>query len=146
MTPQAARTGRLTLDVRVANAPGDAMAITVPITVSTAAPLPVVAVPSGFGAGRDAFVTAIYVDGLARLPEPSGLRFWSGRLAAGVSPQVVGAAIYGSSEHQALARQGLAPPVGLSRALADGLQSARRASPAARSSGRLVGRYRVMQG
>ena len=44
---------------------------------------PTVTPPSGFGPGRDAFVTTLYREILDRPAEPRGLRFWARRLAAG---------------------------------------------------------------
>jgi hypothetical protein len=57
---------------------------------------------SGFGAALDAFVTTLYLEDLGRLPEPSGLRFWSGLLAAGVKPQTVALAIWGAAARFAI--------------------------------------------
>ena len=45
-------------------------------------------------------MTFLHGEELGRLPEPDGLRFWSGRMAAGVKPQAVACAISHSSEHR----------------------------------------------
>ena len=57
---------------------------------------------------------------LNRRPEPSGLRFWSGRLAAHVSSRTVAGAIWRSSEHRALVHQSLAPSIDLRNSEAPG--------------------------
>jgi hypothetical protein len=83
---------------------------------------------SGFGAGRDAFVTTLYLEQLGRLPEPSGLWFWSGRLALGVRPASVAASIWASSEHRLLQQQGRAPHISLAQSYADALRAGRLAA------------------
>jgi hypothetical protein len=96
--------------------------------ISNVPPPPVTPPPppsgSGFGAGRDAFVTTLYRDILGRAPEALGLRFWSGVLAAGVRPSVVAVAIWDSAEHRRLLRLRLAPHFPLAAAYADALQAA----------------------
>jgi hypothetical protein len=79
--------------------------------------------PSGFGTGRDAFVISLYGDDLGRLPEPSGLRFWSGVLAKSVKPKTVAVAIWNSSEHRTLVNQHLVPPISFLRSYADALRT-----------------------
>ena len=78
---------------------GDYLAI-IPAAGIPAPPVVPTPVPvaSGFGPSRDAFVTALYRELLGRSPEPSGLRFWAARLAAGVSPMSVARAIATSTE------------------------------------------------
>ena len=78
---------------------------------------------SGFGRGRDAFVTTLYGEQLGRVPEPAGLRYWSGRLAAGMRPRSVASRIWTSREHHILSRQHLAPPVGLKQSFLDALRA-----------------------
>jgi Domain of unknown function (DUF4214) len=84
--------------------------------------------PSGFGAARDAFVITLYREILNRQPEPSGLRFWSGLLAARTDPRTVAGAIWRSSEHRTLVRQHIAPSIGLRQAFSDALLSGRQAT------------------
>ena len=84
--------------------------------------------PSGFGPGRDAFVSTLYGEQLDRLPEPHGLRYWSGKLAAGMRPQTAAFAIWRSPEHRALVRQQLAPPITLGHSFRDALRAGRRAA------------------
>jgi len=60
---------------------------------------PVVA--SGFGAGRDAFVDALYPAILGRNPTQSEEDYWAGELASGVKPNVVATLIWRSPEHRA---------------------------------------------
>ena len=79
--------------------------------------------PSGSGTGRDAFVTTLYVENLGRLPEPSGLRYWSGLLAVGVKPKTVARAIWGSPEHHFREARGLVHPISFARTLADALRA-----------------------
>jgi uncharacterized repeat protein (TIGR01451 family) len=99
------------------------------LTFTTMAKLtPLVPPPSGFGAGRDAFVITLYVEILGREPEASGLRFWSGLLAAGARPRDVAVAIWNSPEHLALLLEGQAPIFGLLEALSDALGAAFRAT------------------
>jgi len=88
---------------------------------------------SGFGAGRDAFVTTLYLEALGRLPEPSGLRFWSGVLDKGVRPKTVAAAIWKSPEHRSLVRQHLAPGIPFRRSHFDALFAGRQAARLHRS-------------
>jgi probable HAF family extracellular repeat protein len=68
---------------------------------------------SGFGPGRDAFVTSLYTQQLDRWPEPQGLRYWARGLATGWTPWTVAEAIWKSSEHRARQRQHLSPIRGL---------------------------------
>ena len=62
--------------------------------------------PSGFGPGRDAFVTSLYSDVLGRSPEPAGLSFWSKQLASKVRPKTVARAFWASRERQILLSEG----------------------------------------
>jgi hypothetical protein len=89
-----------------------------PAPPSTPTPTPV----SGFGAGRDAFVTTLYAEILGRPPEQSALLFWSGTLASGVKPQVVAQAIFASAEHQSLLKLHLVPTISFQRAFDHALQ------------------------
>jgi hypothetical protein len=102
--------------------PPDSGPIAVPVT-----PMPPT-LSSGFGAGRDAFVTALYRLHHGRDPEPAGLRFWSGRLARGIKPVAVARAIRSSREHAVAVREGLLRPVGLRRSYAQAMQAGRRAA------------------
>lgn len=83
---------------------------------------------SGFGVGRDAFVSRLYRDDLGRSPEPSGLRFWSGVLASGVKPKTVALAIWRSPEHRTLVNQHMIPPITFQRSYADALLAGRMAA------------------
>jgi hypothetical protein len=83
---------------------------------------------SGFGAGRDAFVTTLYREDLDRAPEPLGLRFWSRALASRAAPKSVARAIWSSGEHHALVRKHIAPAIPFNRAYADALLAGRRAA------------------
>jgi hypothetical protein len=64
------------------------------------------------GIGRDAFVTTLYTNYLGRLPEPSGLRYWTGLLSRGVRPENVARYIWNSREHRILVNQHPIPPSG----------------------------------
>lgn len=91
-------------------------------TATTGAPL-----ASGFGAAIDAFVTTLFQEDLGTVPDPSTLKTWSGRLAAGVSPNAVALSIWSSPEHRMLVNQGVVPPISFARSYADALLAARRA-------------------
>jgi hypothetical protein len=78
---------------------------------------------SGYGAGRDAFVTTLYLDELGRLPEPAGLRFWSRLLASGVKPNSVARTIWLSPERRALVNQDLAPANTFGHSYVDALRA-----------------------
>jgi hypothetical protein len=106
--------------------------------VATPTGPPPAALVSGFGPGRDAFVTTIYREQLGRFPEFAGLRYWSGKLAAGVRPLTVAYAIWNSPEHRRLVHQNLAPAISLQRSFLDSLRTARhtRASPPHRAQRR----------
>ncbi len=97
---------------------------TTTVTVPTIGPPP----PSGYGAGRDAFVETLYQEELGRLPEPSGLKFWSRSLARGASPKTVTLAIARSPEHRAAVKSGVVPRISLRKALADALRAGREAA------------------
>jgi hypothetical protein len=99
------------------------------LTVKVTAP-PLV---SGFGIGRDAFVIALYTEDLERFPEPTGLHFWSGRLAAGVKPKTAALVIWRSPEHRALVNPHLVPSVSFQRSYADAIRAARQATLPPRS-------------
>jgi Domain of unknown function (DUF4214) len=75
--------------------------------VSSASPL----VPSGFGAGRDAFVDALYPGILGREATQSEEDYWSGVLAGGVNPNVVATLIWRSQEHRTELRTHTSPGV-----------------------------------
>jgi hypothetical protein len=85
-------------------------------------------ISSGFGTGRDAFVTTLYTEVLGRSPEPAGLSFWSGHLAARVKPKSVALAIWRSPEHRTLVNQHLAPPTTFQRSFADAIRAAHNAT------------------
>ena len=78
---------------------------------------------SGFGVGRDAFVTTLYNENLGRSPEPRGLRFWSGHLFTGSKPKTLTRAIWSSKEHRALVKHHLFPPITFLRSYADALHA-----------------------
>jgi hypothetical protein len=63
--------------------------------------------PSGFGLGRDGFIIQFYPLALGRNAYPSEVDYWASRLAAGVSPETVAAAIFGSQERRSLIQSGL---------------------------------------
>jgi hypothetical protein len=79
--------------------------------------------PSGFGAGRDGFVTTLYLENLNRDPEPSGLRFWSRALAAGAAPVAVAHLFYTRPQHWALVSQGVLPAISFHRSYATALRA-----------------------
>jgi hypothetical protein len=110
------RAGTYVVTVGVTDSTGAVGRSTRTVTVS---PSP----PSGFGAGRDAFVTALYLEDLGRSPEPAGLAFWSRSLAAGVKPRTVALAIYLSPEHRLRVAQGLVAPVGFLTSYNDALRA-----------------------
>ncbi|MFO0909057.1 MAG: MBG domain-containing protein [Isosphaeraceae bacterium] len=65
---------------------------------------------------RAAFVTTLYQQILGRRPEASGLAFWTGRLAAGLSPQALASSIWRSREHVLLLAAHRAPGIRLDTA------------------------------
>jgi len=67
--------------------------------------------PSGFGAGRDAFVDALYPGILGRSITQSELDYWSGVLAGGVKTNVVATLIWRSQEHRTELRSHTSPGV-----------------------------------
>jgi hypothetical protein len=79
--------------------------------------------PSGYGDGIDAFVTTLYREQLGRNPDRPGLLFWAGRLASAMKPLRVAKAIWGSTEHQALLKQGTTPPISLARSFAGAVRA-----------------------
>ncbi|MEO6808476.1 MAG: PKD domain-containing protein [Isosphaeraceae bacterium] len=89
---------------------------------ATSAPL-----VSGFGKGRDAFVTSAYLETLGRLPDPASLRFWSRFLARGAAPRIVARSIWRSPEHHDRLRSGQVAPIPLRRSLLSALRHARQA-------------------
>ena len=89
--------GTYSVTTTVTDKDGAVGSTTVKVTVTSSQPP-----ASGFGSGRDAFVTALYRENLGRLPEPSGLRFWSGLLARKIQPRTVAFAIWRSPEHRSL--------------------------------------------
>src|ERR1700678_1317874 len=90
-------------------------------TITVTAP-PATALPaSGFGVGREAVVTALYLEDLNRLPEPKGLKYWSKSLARGAKPRTVAVA-WQSYEHRALQCIHLAPKLSFSTSYSDALK------------------------
>ncbi len=81
---------------------------------ATASPL-----VSGYGTGRDAFVTELFRKDLGRMPDPGELQLWSGRLAAGVRPQAVARRIWGGNEHRKLVKSGQVARIGFERSFRD---------------------------
>jgi hypothetical protein len=75
--------------------------------------------PSGFGKGRDAFVTSLYNEVLGRAPEPAGLFFWSKHLASKMKPEAVATSFWVSRERRILLSEHKAPPIRFGRALSD---------------------------
>ena len=102
-----ARAGVFTVTVSVTDPFGGTGKQTLSETVTI--PPPMAPPASGFGAGRDAFVSRLYHDDLNRLPEPHGLRFWSRTLARRAAPHTVARAIWLSREHRNLQSLHLAP-------------------------------------
>lgn len=70
-------------------------------------------VPSGFGAGRDAYTEELYVLMLGRDITQPELDYWSKTLASGVNPFTVAESIWYSSEHRILVQEGQAPGIPL---------------------------------
>ncbi len=94
----------------------------------TPTPTPTDTLVSGYGVGRDTFVTTLYSEDLGRSPGLSGLKYWSGVLAAGVKPKTVALAIYGSSEHRTLVNQHFVAPMTFQRSYANALLAGQRAA------------------
>jgi hypothetical protein len=115
--------GAFTVTVSVKSSRGDVETANLTLTV-TASSSP----GSGFGRGRDAFVTTLYVENLGRLPEPSGLRFWSGALARGVKPVTVARAIWDTALSLASAKQIPFPKGTFQSSYADALRAGRQAA------------------
>lgn len=115
------RPGTYTATVSVTDSAGGVGTASVTLT-ATAAPL-----TSGLGRGRDVFVTSIFRQQLGRLPNPSGLKFWARRLAAGDGPEAVARSIHRSREHREKVRHGLIHPIGFRQSLAHALRAGRRA-------------------
>jgi len=106
------------------------VAVTDPFGVVETQTLSVLVQPlvSGFGVGRDAFVISLYRDDLGRLPEPSGLRFWSRVLAARVKPKTVALAIWRSPEHRWVVNQHLVTPIRFRRTFVDAMLAGKKAA------------------
>ena len=121
-----ARPGVFTVTVRVRDQYGNSASGH--LAVSVTAPPPGGPLASGFGRDRDAFVATLYRELLGRAPEPQGLDFWSGRLAAGVRPLAVAVAIVTSAEHRELVSLNLVPRISLRRAFADALSAGKEAA------------------
>jgi uncharacterized repeat protein (TIGR01451 family) len=100
---------------------------TISVTASPSQPPASLPPSSGFGAGRDAFVTALYADILDREPEPAGLRYWAKLLARRVRPTTEAITIWNSKEHRRLVQDHTAPHVTLSRAYSEALSAWRKA-------------------
>ncbi len=110
------RPGTFTVTVDVQDSFGGVGTAQLAVT-ATAAPL-----VSGFGARRDAFVTALFRKGLGRLPDPKSLTFWSKRLAERVPPKAVARQIWRNPEHRRLVHQGLVARIPFQRSYADALR------------------------
>jgi hypothetical protein len=89
--------------------------------------LPIIPRASGFGGGRDAFVTTRYNEVLGRAPEPAGLFFWSKQLASTVKPSTVARSFWHSRERKTLVNAHEAPPINLGSAFRDARQAWRQA-------------------
>jgi len=120
-----AAAGTNTVTVGVTNPSGLAGGGTLAVAVAAAPPAPL---PSGYGVGRDVFVTTFYAEALGRVPESGGLRYWSGRLYSGASPRSVARAIWDRPERLARAGRAIAPAATLGRAYADALRAGRTAA------------------
>jgi hypothetical protein len=114
--------GRQSLSVTVTAVPSDSGPVPVPES-----PKPSI-LPSGFGAGRDAFVTELYRLHLGRDPEPKGHRYWARLLARGMKPMAVVRVIWSSREHRAAVRERHVPRVSLSRSYAQAIRAGNRAA------------------
>jgi hypothetical protein len=86
------------------------------------------ALASGYGASRDALVITFYTEDLGRTPEPQGLRFWSGVLAAETKPKTVALAIYDSSERRAGLAKGVVPSIPFHSSYANALRAGHQAA------------------
>jgi hypothetical protein len=113
--------GTYLISVGVKDQVGQVDRVLLRVTVSAPA-------PSGFGPGRDAFVTALYREDLGRLPESVGLRYWSGALASGASSEAVAIAIDHSPEHRIALARGLVATIPFERSYADALRAGRLAA------------------
>ena len=97
---------------------------------------PALPLSSGFGAGRDAFVTSFYGEVLGEAPNQASLSFWSGLLLAGKTPLAVARRIWNSPDHRALEHEALAPAVSFGPAYRHALRvgkTAARMQPATHS-------------
>jgi hypothetical protein len=75
---------------------------------------------------RRAFVATLYSDLLSRDPEPTGLRYWTRRLAKGSSSKNVALGIWRSKEHKTLQRDHHDTGITLRAAIARATRTARR--------------------
>jgi hypothetical protein len=85
---------------------------------------------SGYGPGRDAFVTTLYNSDLRRLPEPEELKYWSEILADGLEPKIVAFEIYRSPEHRKLVHLKLLSSVAFRRTYTEAMTAGHRAEQA----------------
>ncbi|MHC5537915.1 hypothetical protein ACYOEI_06755 [Singulisphaera rosea] len=82
---------------------------------------------SGFGRGRDAFVSTLFRD-FGRDPSLRELRYWSRLMAAGANPQSVALGIWRGSRHRMGRIPGLAAPMTFRRSFSDALLAALKAN------------------
>jgi probable HAF family extracellular repeat protein len=96
--------------------------------------LPTIPRASGFGGGRDAFVTTLYNEVLGRVPEPAGLFFWSKQLASMVKPSTVARSFWHSRERKMLVSAHEALPISLRSAFKDARQAWRQETRSGKSA------------
>ncbi len=72
-------------------------------------------VATGFGLGRDLYISALFPGILGRSPTESELYFWSRKLRRGASTQQVANEIWQSKEHRLLIKEHRAPNIPLKR-------------------------------
>ncbi len=82
---------------------------------------------SGYGLGRDGFVTVLFREVLGRDPRFDELTTWSRRLAQGTNPSRVATSLWSSPEHRRLVKQKGDPKIPLRRAYNDAMAAGRKA-------------------
>ncbi len=118
------RSGTFSVTVNVTDSSGRVGSQVLSVVVN-AAPL-----VSGYGPGRDAFVTKLYTENLGRLPTPGGLQYWSRFLFRGVRPIAVAKTIYRSPEHHITLSLGRVPRITFSKSYLDALRAGKAAARA----------------
>jgi hypothetical protein len=104
------------------------------MVVPSAPPPPVVPLSSGFGVGRDAFVSTFYNEAFGYGPDQASLSYWSGLLRAGASSLAVARKIWDAPAHRAREHEQGDAPIGFRaayrRALRAGTSADRRSGAA----------------